>query len=308
MTLPNFFILGAAKAGTTALAEILMQHKEAYIPKDKEVSFLLDCEAESFLSINGFKQITDKNHFCGAFYRGWKWYEACYREVTTEKAIGDASVSYFFEQSSHKLLKEYFSEARFIVMLRDPVDRLYSHYQQEVKVNIAYKNINSFEELYKKNHPRFDYLAKSSHYKIRIQELFELFDREQFLFILFDDFKTNRDQELKRVYEFLDIDPSFKAKTTTVNFNPHTVPKSKIITRISALLSNNRFFYSLPKFVKIPIFKTKKLIFNIFSLHPVAVKYEPLRQDLREELLPKFLADTEFVEQLLNRDLSHWKV
>jgi len=308
MVKPNFFILGAPKAGTTALAQILMQHPEAFIPKDKELNFLLACEAESYLALNGFKKITDKNHYCGSFYRGWKWYETCYREVATEKAIGDASVSYFFEKSSHKLLKEYFSDARFIVMLRDPVDRLYSHYQQEVKVNIAHKTINSFEDLYKKNHPRFNYFAKSSHYKARILELFELFNREQFIFILFDDFKTNQERELKRVFEFLDIDPNFTVKKGDINFNPHTIPRSKIITRISALFSNNHIFYNLPLSLKRPIFKAKKLIFDVFRLHPVVVKYEPLSQDLRKEILPKFLEDTEFIEQLLNRDLTHWKV
>ena len=63
MVKPNFFILGAAKAGTTALAQILMQHPEAFIPKDKELNFLLACEAESYLALNGFKKITDfTNH------------------------------------------------------------------------------------------------------------------------------------------------------------------------------------------------------------------------------------------------------
>ena len=108
MSLPNFMCLGAAKSGKTTLYDILKQHPDIYLPSFKEPHFF---------------DIHDN------YNNGIDWYMKNYYSKSNFKAIGDFTPSYFFEKEAPKRIYDALSkDIKFIVILRHPVDRAYSHY------------------------------------------------------------------------------------------------------------------------------------------------------------------------------------
>jgi hypothetical protein len=106
--LPTFLILGAQKAGTTALYAYLRRHPDVTGPTWKEVSF-----------------------FDRHYARGERWYRGNF-PIRRRAAVGEASPSYVFHPLGPQRVASLVPDARLVVLLRNPVDRAYSHYQHEV--------------------------------------------------------------------------------------------------------------------------------------------------------------------------------
>src|SRR5687767_12736237 len=106
---PNFFVCGAARSGTTSLWEYLRQHPDIYMPaaiEHKEPSYFCDLYGMS----------------------DWNQYLALFREAGNRKRVGEASGPYLTSPESAGRLKEAAPEARIIILLRDPAERAWSLY------------------------------------------------------------------------------------------------------------------------------------------------------------------------------------
>ena len=112
---PSFFLIGAMKAGTTSLFNNLVFHPQIAEPVSKEIRF-----------------------FDFHYERGRRWYIAHFPLKRSalqrgETVSGEASPSYLFDPHAPKRVKRFSPDAKIIVMLRNPVDRAYSHYQHAVR-------------------------------------------------------------------------------------------------------------------------------------------------------------------------------
>ena len=107
--LPDFLVLGAQKAGTTALYAYLRWHPGITGPSWKEVSF-----------------------FDRHWWRGERWYRGQFPLLSRGRLVGEASPSYLFHPLAPARARAVVPDARLVVVLRDPVDRAYSQYQHEV--------------------------------------------------------------------------------------------------------------------------------------------------------------------------------
>ena len=125
--MPNFIVIGASKAGTTSLYEYLKQHPQIYMSPMKELRFF---------AIEG-----EKVDFCGPWDRieierysikTLEDYKNQFQGVTDEIAIGEASPWYLYSEKAPKSIKSYIPDAKLIAILRDPVDRAYSHFSMHV--------------------------------------------------------------------------------------------------------------------------------------------------------------------------------
>jgi hypothetical protein len=112
VTKPNFFIIGAPKCGTTSLAAWLSQHREVFIPPEKELNFF-----------------DDDHHY--PVRLTLRQYEKLFARAS-EKAVGDASVWYLYSWTAVPNILEYQPNARFIVCLRDPVEMAFSLHHQQI--------------------------------------------------------------------------------------------------------------------------------------------------------------------------------
>jgi Sulfotransferase family len=121
---PNLFLVGAAKAGTTSLYGELARHPAIYMSPMKEPHFFSRIqpapEREAF-----FPHVADEDE-----------YLALFKGATTEELLGEASTSYLWDRHAAERIKRVVPEARILIMLRDPIDRAYSQYWNDVREGI----------------------------------------------------------------------------------------------------------------------------------------------------------------------------
>jgi hypothetical protein len=297
VNLPDILILGAAKSGTTSLAFFLKQHPDVHMPR-KEPGFFAyhDREASEIPSGIRDRQIVDL-----------KVYTDMYAGVGEGQKICDSSVAQF---TNHKdtlrnikaLYGERAKELKTFVILRNPIDRSFSHYLMFVKNQLESLDFQEalapdIVERRRKEQLGFDYIGGSL-YADRIEEILEELPQT----------KVYITSDLKRpdlLDEFLttcglrtDVDIN-----TNARLNPSGIPKKKGL--ISALNHQN----ALKTFMKKAL--PGKTLFKLYALKSKLMEKGIQRVDMdpqvRMELTDKyFKSDIQKLEKILDRDLSKW--
>ncbi|HEY3456233.1 MAG TPA: sulfotransferase [Bryobacteraceae bacterium] len=139
--LPNFFIIGAPKAGTTSLYHYLDQHPAVFMSAIKEPHFFADeireehCEPElrrrmarENRGLRDFLSGPMREKRFGGIVADWEDYVRLFANVTNESALGEASVCYLWSPTAPDRIAERIPNAKILVMLRDPADRAFSQY------------------------------------------------------------------------------------------------------------------------------------------------------------------------------------
>lgn len=201
--LPDFLILGAQKAGTTALYAYLRRHPDVTGPLWKEVSF-----------------------FDRHWPRGESWYRGNFPLGfrTGDAAVGEASPSYLFHPLAPERARALVPAARLIALLRNPVDRAFSHYQHEVALGrepLSFDEALDREDERMKDEldrmladPRYFSHAWWNHtyrargeYAEQLERWFAAFPREQLLVVPTDELRDAPDDTYRRVLEFVGVEP-----------------------------------------------------------------------------------------------------
>lgn len=139
--LPNFFIIGAPKAGTTSLYHYLDQHPQIFMSAIKEPHFFSDeireenCEpairrrmARDNRALREFLAGPMREKRFGGIVTEWEDYVRLFANAANESALGEASVCYLWSKTAPSNIVERIPNARILVMLRDPADRAFSQY------------------------------------------------------------------------------------------------------------------------------------------------------------------------------------
>jgi hypothetical protein len=188
---PDFFVLGAAKSATTSLYYFLAQHPEIAMSLSKEPSFFSrPCLMNSPVD-----------------------YLEQFRPTPATKRLGEASHAYLVCAQSAAIIRAFVPEARFILVLRNPVDRAFSLYHYRAVTGD--EPIPSFERaLNEEERGVADWRRyfRSGLYAEQIENYFQYFDRQRFLFLTFEQLTQDGLETMKRVYEFLEVDASFVPK------------------------------------------------------------------------------------------------
>lgn len=212
-SLPDFVIIGTMKGGTTSLYKYLTQHPQILPARKKEVHFF------------------DQSY---QFNRGIRWYKSYFplQKLPGERLItGEASPSYLFYPQVPYRLFNFLPNVKLIAILRNPVDRAYSHYQRNVFR--GYEPL-SFEDAIAQEKQRlegekdkiianpnynsrpyrlYSYLARGR-YVEQLQSWFRYFAPHQFLILKSEDLFKHPSQQLNKVFDFLDL-PSVNIQDTT---------------------------------------------------------------------------------------------
>ena len=215
------------------------------------------------------------------------------------KLRGEASVSYLFYDDIPQKIKEYNSKAKIIIMLRNPIDRAYSHYLMDYRLGFV---SDSFDSIIKKRlkHKNadlfFQQYIKLSEYSQQVSRYLEVFDRENIMFIDYEDFKNDNSTVIDKTYLFLGVNNDFQPNLKKKH-NTYTMPKNCII----------RFFYSfvlLRKFITNIV--PKNFVKVIRNLLFRSDKKPVLNNDVRMYLSSYFKGDVEKLSTLLNKNFSKW--
>ena len=298
MSKPNFFIAGAPKCGTTALSEYLRDHPHVYISEPKEPHyFTFDFEQY---------RVT----------KTWDEYANLFAQCTTKHtAIGEGSVFYLFSAVALNKIREYDSEAKIIVMLRNPVDMIYSFHSQLVFT--ADESEKSFEKAWRLQktreqgkqipaqcrEPAFLQYAQMGKLGEQVARLQTIFPAKQVKIILFEDFVESTKNVYDDVLDFLDVPSDNRTEFIRINENKsHKMGAvGNFTAKPPALLTNVAL-----KARDILGIKELGILNTIRSFNTKVAAREPLSDELRAEMIEEFTSDIYQLAQLLNRDLSHW--
>ena len=292
--LPNFFILGAAKAGTTTLFDLLKQHPQVYLPFNKEPMF--------FSHDDNYKRGTD-------------WYIRTYFQQAVNFPVrGEATPHYLYwsEKVATRIQHLYAgSPVKFIVMLRDPVSRAYSWYWNMVKEGreeLPFADALVMEdERLKKNWDSLHYTGamtygymRGSCYATALAPFLDLFPIKDFLFLLQEDLDKEFSESPNRLHEFLELDPHDTFQPVTSN--QATQPRSKRVQNWLRKQSRVRCFLLsfFPMRFRYAV-KTRLLQSNARQ-----AQYPRMDPGLESELRKKFAPEVKKLAQILQRDLSCW--
>lgn len=180
MALPNFLNIGTMKGGTTSLFYYLEAHPDVYMPKAKELHFF----------------VAERN-----WSRGLAWYEAQFEDSGDASVVGEASPSYSnFPQwkGVPGRIADNLPNARLIYVMRDPLERMKSHYRHEVIMG-------------REAHPPDEALTTDtsyffrSCYALQLEQYLEHFSPSQILLITSEELREDRSKTMSKVYKFLSL-------------------------------------------------------------------------------------------------------
>jgi Sulfotransferase domain len=293
--MPNLFVIGAAKAGTTALFNYLTQHPQVFLSRVKEPEFF------------------SKEEY---YARGLDWYKDWHFEGAEDylvKAEATPHYLYWSEKVAPRIKEVYGGiPVKFIVSFRDPVSRAYSWYWnmvREGREDLGFDEALRVEELRLKQNRHELYQLGSmvygysagSRYASLLQPYLELFPPENFFFVLQDDLKSRVNGTCKEIFGFLGIESSIQISTT--NSNPAAMPRSRLLHKTL----RRRFLFK--ELIKpfMPIKLRRPLKKKMMQVNLKETPYVPVDPQLAHELRLSFRIEIEKLEKITGRDLSSWK-
>jgi len=283
----DFFIVGAPKAGTTSLYHYLNEHPQVEMSSQKEPDYFSD------------KAIHDQGMYYGKNrINTLDKYESLF--VQKESVVyGEASVSYLFYDNVAEDIKEYNPNAKIIIMLRNPIERAFSHYLMDYRLGLisdSFENIIAKKSKHKNAHLFYQQYIEVSKYAKQTQRYLDFFEKENILFIDYEDFKKNVSKTVDQVYNFLNISTKFSADVNT-KYNTFTMPKNKGIRLIYSFV----FLRKVLTFL-FPIYLVKSIRVLLFK----ADKKPELLKETRIQLKIIFNDDIKKLEEVLCKDYSKW--
>ncbi|TAK12078.1 MAG: sulfotransferase [Anaerolineae bacterium] len=303
MTLPNFFIIGAEKAGTTSLYNYLAEHPQIFMSPVKEPRYFSHDPARSRTQKWGH-QVTDP-----------AVYESLFAGVRGETAIGEASPNYFSTPRASAAIRAQLPQARFIVSLRNPVDRAYSMYWMlrrnyvwtrrfEEEIEGVFDELRAagveLETLLAPEDFPFRltaYLYKGL-YALHLRRWFALFARPQFLLLRFEDIERDPAAVSRLAYEFLGVDSEYSLKNREAFGRSGEVQRPRLFRAIQ----NFRYGAFLRRLI--PPWLVLRARNRLVDLSLGG--YPPMDQATRARLVEFFRPDILETEKLLGWDLQSW--
>ncbi|MDN5214193.1 sulfotransferase [Fulvivirgaceae bacterium BMA12] len=294
---PNFFIVGAAKSGTSSLWQYLKGHPEIFMPEDE-----LYKEPRHFSHPGRFPTEDDYLQLFAA-------------AQSQHKRIGEASTAYLTHPDCagkiFQFQKDNNLDVKIIILLRNPVNRAYSMYNWMAQEGYEYsatfgkalkrekKRIHKMSKFWEPNY-YYNYLYfNSGLYTEQVNRYFETFGRENVYVGVFEEFTKNTAGMLKEILQFLEVDPNYSPDVSKV-YNP----SYKIIhPGLQFLLRWSNKILSRFNIVK---FTNKKERDRLLQIGYTKQKTPPQKDEIKRELAKAYEADIRKLEILINKDLSIW--
>ncbi len=301
--LPDFLIVGAAKSGTTSLANYLSAHPNIFIPDVKELHF--------FAFANEPPKFTTPHILGPVLITSLSEYLSFFSSAPTDVILGEASVTYLYQKLYEKVIlniKRYiprWKELKIIIILRDPVERAFSQYVtrlndlEELPFNEA---VWAWKDRERKGWSiAYDYLGLSFYYE-PVKAYLENFDYVKVY--LYEDLKERPLWLIEDILKFLGVNNSFVPQNIKKRYNISFVKKSELHHILYRFYCAGIKYNPLkPIMKKIPEEIKEKIhswvIRQVFTKPQLASSVrDPLKEVFREDILK--------LQDLIKRDLSHW--
>ena len=310
--LPNFFVVGVLKAGTTSLYHYLDQHPQIFISPIKEPSYFADeLRPENFgaemrrranqareglqeylngpMTSRGFGLVTE-----------WEDYLRLFRNVGGQIAIGEASATYLWSPSALRNIASKFPAAKIVMILRDPAARAFSQYLYYQGIEPDGKSFREYVDAALRNKDKvlgrlYPFLEFGMYYQ-QMRRYLEAFPHRNIRIYLYDDYRRDAPVLLRDLFAFLSVDAAFEPDMARRYLEPR-VPRFsapfRVLKRSGLWLAvKNALPPSVRGRLRPLVFKPREAL----AVNPADRAYltDYYRDDIRK------------LSGLLNRDLSAW--
>lgn len=291
--MPDFFIVGAPKCGTTALYGYLRQHPDIFMPFHKEPLFFGS-------DLTGrYGRMTEAD------------YLALFRAARPDQKVGEASAWYLYSRTAAAEIQEAAPDARIIVMLRNPVDVMHAQHSQ--LLFSEQEDIASFEEALEAEEERVGGRRLPAG-PIRVENLFyrrmvrfseqlgryiDVFGRDRVHVIIHDDMRRDTAAEYRRTLAFLGV-PDFVPDFTPLNENKRV--RRRWLQRL--IWDPPLLRRLIPVLRRYPAVHAARA--RLLQMNSRPVQRQPLEPSLRRRLEREMAPEVARLEAMLRRDLRSW--
>jgi len=274
---PNLFIIGAMKSGTTSLHSYLDSHPEIFMCKPKEPKFF---SRESNLA------------------KGEEWYQAFFANAGEASIIGESSTEYSKAPDIDGVpqrIAKFNPEARFIYIMRDPIERTISHYWLSVRAWGERRDmLTAFQQ-----DPHY---LNVSHYAMQLSPYFEIFGRDKVACLTLEEMKKNTSDILGNLFVWLGVEPSvnLQIREKKKNVTPRYIKRDKGLELLSAF-SRSRFW----KAIRSSVPQSLRSIVSGFTKEEID-RTATSTNKVVEFLRPIQLEQTQALSEMIGRRFPEW--
>ena len=259
--LPDFLIVGTARSGSTALYRYLADHPSIHMAATKEVRF-----------------------FNRHYDRGLDWYIQQFDGATADQKLGEATPGYMNFPETIDRMADVIPNAKLIVILRDPVDRAYSHYWMD---RTRGRGEPTFEQYLDEHALPLDI----GRYVERLEDLSRRYPREQVLVVFYENLRSEPLDVYQRTCRFIGVDDSIVSQSVGRTVNQYVEFRSLTVRDWSK---------RLPGSLRV----VKKAIGRLNTRTDVA--YPPMKSETRQWLAEYYAEPNAALAEWLDRDLPPW--
>jgi Sulfotransferase domain len=298
--MPNFFIVGAARSGTSSLDHYLRQHPQLYTTPRKETHFFASDSFPPYFTGPGDERMNE------LLVRDKEQYTQLFTSAAGAKAIGEASAFYLCFPEVAERIAQAVHDPKIIMILREPVDRAYSAYMfllRDHRETLGFaEGLDREEERKQKGFEPMWWYKELSLYSSQVKHYLEVFGRQRVKVLLYEEFFANPAVVLREVFTFLGVKEDVVVDTS-VRYNISGTPKSQMLYSIL----DHFIFYPSPleKRIKslVPLHLRRAWASKAIGMFTRPV---PLDPQIQVQLKEYFAEDVGKLEDLLQRNLHCW--
>jgi hypothetical protein len=294
---PNFFLVGAPRCGTTAVATALERHRDVFPTPVKEPNFfnadvrIEDAAAQPKLRAG---RVEKRHH---AVIRDETTYLRLYEHADAFRAAGDYSVNYLRSTVAARAIHARVPNARIVIILRNPIERAFSHFLMDCRIGRVNTPFGQVLEQHIRDAGqtagRYENYVEIGMYAEQIRRYVEVFGKDNLLILLFDDLVVDFLETVQRIFAHIDVPP---IDVDTVVANRALVAK---IPSLNFLLNKSGLKDLIRRHVPRRLKDEAKKFY-----------YQQARSRLgdaeRATLCGVFRDNIAAVATLIGRDLDHW--
>ncbi len=313
MPMPNVVIAGERRSGTTSLAKWLEIHPDVFLHPRMDMAYFVDRQ------VVGCRDWFDGEVDSGDWDRSHsvEEYSALFDSGSDKIAIGEKSADYLFWKPAHERMCRYLPDAKYIITIRDPVERAWSHYWNEVGKGRETLSFSKAIEIEAERSERSAYARDHLSYYSRgkydesLTRFFETIPLERVLVVILEECLSSPEQSLRRIFSFMGVDPQrgldragqqFNANWTTVPRKWTQAPVVSTIERVWAATANK-----LAKRLSSDIYRQRKILQTLVS--PTRRSKLDLRMPVaaRDRLEAGYAPHIARLEDMLGRSVDCWR-
>ncbi len=262
-TYPSFIVGGGVRCATGWIRECLSEHPEIYM-EPKETHYF------------------DQN-----YEKGDEWYKCFFQDHTDKKIKGEKTASYLHINNVVAKIKETVPDVKLVFSLRDPVDRMYSHYTMSASTDKTLLNMG-FEKAVEEEKKFLNW----GKYSEQLKDFYQNIPENNIHIVIFEEIQENPHRDISEIYRFIGANPDFKA------------PSTQLRTKLGKFEHENPFWGGISTIMLHP--RAPFFLRSIYTqIRPKETK-KKLPDKHYRRFSDYFREDIQSLEELLGRDLSIW--